>query len=52
MSALKGVSNYVTLWIGWPGIWVKAGRERDELTAMLKSEGYCPVWMDHTLVRG
>ncbi|GLC47635.1 hypothetical protein PLESTB_000009400 [Pleodorina starrii] len=50
VSALKGVSNYVTLWIGWPGIWVKQGRERDELTAILKAEGFSPVWMDHTLL--
>ncbi|KAG2501762.1 hypothetical protein HYH03_000262 [Edaphochlamys debaryana] len=50
VSALKGVSSYVTLWIGWPGIWVKPGRERDDLAAILKQEGFVPVWMDHTLL--
>ncbi|GIL52515.1 hypothetical protein Vafri_8357 [Volvox africanus] len=50
VSALKGVSNYATLWIGWPGIYVKPGRDRDELTAILKAEGFLPVWMDTTLL--
>eukprot|EP00198_Chlamydomonas_reinhardtii_P002762 XP_001692098.1 trehalose-6-phosphate synthase/phosphatase [Chlamydomonas reinhardtii] len=53
VSALKGVSNYVTLWIGWPGIWVKAGRERDELTAMLKSEHQIMLGVDRLdMVKG
>jgi hypothetical protein len=34
------------------GIWVKPGRERDDLTTILKAEGFSPVWMDHTLVGG
>jgi len=33
------------------GIWVKPGRERDALTAMLVQEGCIPVWIDPTLVR-
>jgi hypothetical protein len=31
-------------------MWVKPGRERDELAAILKAEGFSPVWMDTTLV--
>ncbi|GLI68117.1 hypothetical protein VaNZ11_012454 [Volvox africanus] len=50
VSALKGVSNYATLWIGWPGIYVKPGRDRDDLTAILEAEGFLPVWMDTTLL--
>jgi len=50
VSALKGVSTYTTMWIGWPGIWVKPGRERDALTAMLVQEGCIPVWIDPTLL--
>ncbi|GAX74440.1 hypothetical protein CEUSTIGMA_g1889.t1 [Chlamydomonas eustigma] len=50
VSALKGVSSYRTVWIGWPGIWVKPGRDRDQLSMMLQEEGYIPVWIDPTLL--
>ncbi|GIL79684.1 hypothetical protein Vretifemale_8975 [Volvox reticuliferus] len=50
VSALKGVSSYAIWWIGWPGIYVKPSRDRDELTAILKAEGFLPVWMDTTLL--
>lgn len=48
-----GVGNYTTLWVGWPGIYVKPGRDRDALAAMLMKEGYVPVWLEpQLLVRG
>eukprot|EP00878_Enallax_costatus_P027615 GHUV01029750.1.p1 GENE.GHUV01029750.1~~GHUV01029750.1.p1 ORF type:complete len:669 (+),score=134.14 GHUV01029750.1:399-2405(+) len=50
VSALMGVNNYSTLWIGWPGIYVKPGRDRDALAAMLQREGYIPVWLESGLL--
>jgi trehalose 6-phosphate synthase/phosphatase len=41
-----GVGNFQTKWIGWPGVYIEAGPERDELTAALHSEGYSPVYLD------
>ncbi|KAL4855450.1 hypothetical protein ACK3TF_003986 [Chlorella vulgaris] len=46
VSALMGVGNFQTKWIGWPGVYIEAGPERDELTAALHSEGYSPVYLD------
>ncbi|PSC73982.1 Alpha,alpha-trehalose-phosphate synthase [UDP-forming] 1 [Micractinium conductrix] len=46
VSALMGVGNFKTKWIGWPGVYIEAGPERDELTAALHSEGYSPVYLD------
>lgn len=50
VSALLGVTTYETIWVGWPGIWVKPGPDRDSLAAMLASEGYAPVWLDPKLL--
>lgn len=50
VSALMGVSSYRTLWIGWPGIYVKPGRDRDALSALLAAEGYAPVWLEAPLL--
>ncbi|GAB4814718.1 hypothetical protein N2152v2_001764 [Parachlorella kessleri] len=50
VSALMGVGNIQTKWIGWPGVYVEPGRERDELSAALEREGYSPVYLDpHTV---
>lgn len=46
VSALMGVSSFQTKWIGWPGVYIEAGPERDELTAALEREGYAPVYLD------
>eukprot|EP00887_Chlorella_sp_A99_P006844 scaffold2.g6844.t1 len=46
VSALMGVGNFQTKWIGWPGVYIEAGPERDELTAALHREGYVPVYLD------
>ncbi len=46
VSALMGVGNFKTRWIGWPGVYIEAGAERDELTAALQREDYCPVYLD------
>ncbi len=32
------------------GIYVKPGKERDEVTAMLVKEGYLPVWLEAGLL--
>jgi hypothetical protein len=34
------------------GIYVRPGRDRDTLTAMLQKEGYVPVWLEHELLVG
>lgn len=46
VSALMGVGNIETRWIGWPGVYIEEGAERDELTEALEGEGYAPVYMD------
>lgn len=46
VSALMGVGNFQTKWIGWPGVYIEASPERDELTAALHGEGYAPVYLD------
>lgn len=38
VSALLGVKQVKTVWIGWPGIWVPPGPERDALTETLLRE--------------
>ena len=46
VSALMGVGNFETRWIGWPGVYIEEGAEREELTAALEGEGYAPVYLD------
>lgn len=46
VSALMGVGNINTKWIGWPGVYIEAGPERDALTKAMEEEGYAPVHMD------
>lgn len=46
----QGVTNYEAIWIGWPGMWVKPGKEREVVTGLLKEQGYVPVWIDPTLL--
>lgn len=46
VSALMGVGIFQTRWIGWPGVYIEPGPERDELTAVLENEGYAPVYLD------
>lgn len=46
VSALMGVSNFLTKWIGWPGVYVEEGPDRDALTAALAKEHYIPVYID------
>ncbi|CAK0785345.1 Trehalose-6-P synthase/phosphatase complex synthase subunit [Coccomyxa viridis] len=50
VSALMGVSNFKTCWIGWPGVYVPEGPERDALTAALAKECYVPVYLDPKIV--
>lgn len=46
VSALMGVSNVSAKWIGWPGVYVEEGPDRDALTAALAVENYIPVYLD------
>lgn len=46
VSALMGIGNFSTRWIGWPGVYIEEGSERAELTAALENEGYTPVYLD------
>ncbi|BDA46931.1 probable alpha,alpha-trehalose-phosphate synthase [UDP-for [Coccomyxa sp. Obi] len=46
VSALMGVSNFRTCWVGWPGVYVEEGPDRDALTAALAKEYYVPVYLD------
>lgn len=46
VSALMGVGNSNSKWIGWPGVDIEAGPERDALTNAMQEEGYAPVYLD------
>ncbi|KAL0043722.1 hypothetical protein WJX82_000124 [Trebouxia sp. C0006] len=46
VSALMGVSNFKTMWVGWPGVYVEEGPDRDALTEALARENYLPVYLD------
>lgn len=46
-----GVSNVSAKWIGWPGVAVEEGPDRDALTAALAKENYIPVYLDANTVR-
>lgn len=50
MSALMGVHNFRATWIGWPGVYVEEGPDRDALTAALGREGYLPVYLEDNIV--
>ena len=45
-----GVSNVSAKWIGWPGVYVEEGPDRDALTAALSKENYIPVYLDANTV--
>ncbi|KAK9804133.1 hypothetical protein WJX73_003206 [Symbiochloris irregularis] len=46
VSALGGVQGFNTMWVGWPGIFLPAGRERDALTQTLAAKSCVPVFLD------
>jgi len=50
VSALMSVQNFDTVWVGWPGVYVSAGPDRDALTAALHTARYAPVYLDPTTV--
>eukprot|EP00192_Tetraselmis_astigmatica_P000069 CAMPEP_0117651800 /NCGR_PEP_ID=MMETSP0804-20121206/2286_1 /TAXON_ID=1074897 /ORGANISM="Tetraselmis astigmatica, Strain CCMP880" /LENGTH=1177 /DNA_ID=CAMNT_0005457803 /DNA_START=269 /DNA_END=3802 /DNA_ORIENTATION=- len=50
VSALLGVASFRTTWIGWPGIYVPEGPDRDQLAEALMAEGYIPVFLDESYV--
>ena len=50
VSALMGVGNFQARWIGWPGVYVEDGFDRDALTDALAAENYIPVYLDANTV--
>lgn len=46
VSALLGVGNFQTKWIGWPGIYIESKRERASMTRALGKADYVPVFLD------
>ncbi|GMH33474.1 hypothetical protein BSKO_01308 [Bryopsis sp. KO-2023] len=46
VSALMGLQNFQIKWIGWPGVCVDPGPDRDKLDAALKDKNFIPVWLD------
>ena len=46
VSALLGVrKTYDMTWVGWPGVFVEEGPERDRLTATLRKNNFLPVYL-------
>ena len=51
VSALSGVgNNYEMLWVGWPGVFVEEGSERDALTKLLLRRGCLPIYLSRSEV--
>ena len=50
VSALMGVGNFQARWIGWPGVYVEDGFDREALTDALAAENYIPVYLDANTV--
>jgi len=51
VSALSGVgNNYEMLWVGWPGVFVEEGSERDALTRLLLRRGCLPIYLSRSEV--
>ncbi|OUS42733.1 glycosyltransferase family 20-domain-containing protein [Ostreococcus tauri] len=51
VSALLGVrKTYGMTWIGWPGVFIEPGPERDSLTATLRRQNLLPVYLTKSQV--
>ena len=51
VSALLGVrKTYDMTWVGWPGVFVEEGPERDALTATLQKQNFLPVYLTKSQV--
>tara|TARA_B100000475_G_C15026867_1_gene326303 strand:+ start:989 stop:1702 length:714 start_codon:yes stop_codon:yes gene_type:complete len=51
VSALSGVgNNYEMLWVGWPGVFVEEGPDRDALTQLLLRRGCLPIYLSRSEV--
>ena len=49
MSALLGVGkSYGMLWVGWPGVFIDEGPDRDALTETLLEKRCLPIWLTRT----
>ena len=51
MSALLGVDYVNTKWVGWPGLWLEPGPERDTVEELLNQKGCYPIWLTDETVR-
>ena len=51
VSALLGVGkNYGMLWVGWPGVFIDEGPDRDALTETLLEKRCLPIWLTRNQV--
>ena len=51
VSALSGVgNNYEMLWVGWPGVFVEEGPDRDALTQLLLRRSCLPIYLSRSEV--
>eukprot|EP00240_Pyramimonas_obovata_P000164 CAMPEP_0118931200 /NCGR_PEP_ID=MMETSP1169-20130426/7621_1 /TAXON_ID=36882 /ORGANISM="Pyramimonas obovata, Strain CCMP722" /LENGTH=1226 /DNA_ID=CAMNT_0006873671 /DNA_START=433 /DNA_END=4113 /DNA_ORIENTATION=- len=51
VSALLGIhSHYDCTWIGWPGVFVEPGPDRDRLTKALAQRNCYPVYIDEDML--
>jgi len=39
-----------SIWIGWPGINTESDTEEKQITSLLASESYLPIYLDHELI--
>ena len=40
-----------TKWVGWPGLWLEPGPERDTVEELLNEKGCYPIWLTDETVR-
>ncbi len=50
VSALMSVGNFQTVWVGWPGVYIEEGPDRDDLATTLARDHYVPVFLDPRLL--
>ena len=51
VSALLGVGkSYGMLWVGWPGVFIDEGPDRDALTETLLEKRCLPIWLTRNQV--
>lgn len=51
VSALTGIhSTYQTTWVGWPGVYVPPGAQRDQLIRILAEHNCHPVFINDEML--